>query len=213
MTPAAIKQTKGEETRALILDAAIHMASEAGFEALTIGTLAEKTGLSKSGLFAHFGSKQELQIAALDETGRRFTEAVYLPALKAPRGVRRMRALFEGWLDWTQRGNLPGGCPIEAATMEFDHQPGPMRDALVERWKLLERELCRTAQLAIDVGEFSADTDTHQVAFEFLGLTLAYFRTTFVLGRETARQRALTAFERMVAAASKPAEPVAAERR
>jgi AcrR family transcriptional regulator len=204
MNAAALKQTKGEETRALIIDEAIRMASEVGFEALTIGSLAERTGLSKSGLFAHFGSKTELQIAVLDEAGRRFTENVYLPALKAPRGVKRLRALFEGWLDWVQSGKLPGGCPIEAATQEYDHQPGPMREALVERWKILDRELARTARLAIETGEFAPDTDVHQVAFEFLGVILAYYRTEFVLGREPARKRATAAFERLVASCQSP---------
>src|SRR5881394_3980719 len=92
--------TKGEDTRAAILAAAVEQASAAGFESLTIGTLAEKTGLSKSGLFAHFGSKQDLQLAALDEAARQFTEQVFMPALKAPRGVKRLRALLEGWITW-----------------------------------------------------------------------------------------------------------------
>src|SRR3981081_1470048 len=98
------KQTsKGEETRSQILAAAVEHASRSGFESLTIGTLAEKTGMSKSGLFAHFGSKLELQIAALDECGRQFTEAVFMPALKVPRGVKRLKALFEKWITWPPR--------------------------------------------------------------------------------------------------------------
>ena len=95
MTAAERTTTKGEETRAQILAAAVRQASEAGFESLTIGSLAETTGLSKSGLFAHFGSKLELQMAALDEAARHFTENVFLPALKAPRGLRRLRALMD----------------------------------------------------------------------------------------------------------------------
>src|SRR5260221_697096 len=100
---AAIRPTKGEETRAQILAAAVDQASFGGFESLTIGTLAEKTGMSKSGLFAHFGSKLDLQIAALDESARQFTAAVFMPALKAPRGVRRLRALIDHWITWPQR--------------------------------------------------------------------------------------------------------------
>src|SRR5258705_7137730 len=143
MSPnVALKQsTKGEETRAQILAAAVGQASTSGFESLTIGTLAEKTGMSKSGLFAHFGSKLDLQIAALDECGRQFTEAVFMPALKAPRGVKRLKALFENWITWPQRARLPGGCPIDAASREYDHQPGPMRDAVIERQQLLDREV------------------------------------------------------------------------
>ena len=209
MNATALKLTKGEETRALILEAAINMASETGFEALTIGSLAERTGLSKSGLFAHFGSKLELQLATLDEAGRRFTENVFLPALKAPRGVKRLRALFVGWLDWTERSSLPGGCPIEAATQEYDHRPGPMREALIDRWKVLERELCKMAQLCIDAGDFAPTTDVHQVAFDFLSVILAYYRAELVLGRDAALRHATVAFERLVDDASKPVQPAA----
>src|SRR6187455_2797623 len=106
MTPVATTArtaTKGEETRAAILGAAVEQASACGFESLTIGTLAEKTGMSKSGLFAHFGSKHDLQLAALDEAARQFTEAVFMPALKAPRGLKRFRALIENWINWPHR--------------------------------------------------------------------------------------------------------------
>src|ERR1700733_14649375 len=98
--------TKGEATRAQILAAAVEQASVMGFESLTIGSLAQRTGLSKSGLFAPFGSKLELQLAALDEAARQYGEAVFLPALKAPRGVRRLRAIFGNWAGWRE-----GGCP------------------------------------------------------------------------------------------------------
>jgi len=199
MTPTAVaKQTKGEETRAQILAAAVEQASQGGFESLTIGTLAEKTGMSKSGLFAHFGSKTELQIAAPDESARQFTETVFLPALKAPRGVKRLRALFENWLVWTQRKNLPGGCPIDAASREYDHRPGPMRDAVIERQRLVSRELAKTVQLAIDTGELKASTDPQQVVFEFFAIVLAYFRVEFVFDKEQAMKRARVAFDRML---------------
>src|SRR3954466_9218304 len=155
MSPAtAAKQTtKGEETRSQILLAAVEHASRSGFQSLTIGTLAEKTGMSKSGLFAHFGSKQDLQLAALDEAARRFTEEVFMPALKAPRGVKRLKALLEGWITWPQRANLPGGCPVDAATREYMHTPGALRDATIERQKQLDRELAKAVQLAIDAGD------------------------------------------------------------
>src|SRR4051812_48675018 len=143
MSPSALRSTKGEETRAQILAAAVEQASATGFESLTIGALAERTGMSKSGLFAHFGSRLDLQIAALDEAARRFTEQVFLPALKAPRGVKRLKALFENWITWPQRARLPGGCPIDAAGREYDHQPGAMRDAVCERQRLLDRELTK----------------------------------------------------------------------
>jgi AcrR family transcriptional regulator len=190
--------TKGEETRSQILTAAVIQASACGFESLTIGSLAERTGLSKSGLFAHFGSKLDLQIAALDEAARQFTEAVFMPAMKAPRGVRRLRALFENWIGWPQRANLPGGCPIDAATREYHHQPGPMRDAVMDRQKLLDREMTKAVQLAIDAGELAPDTDPGQVAFDFLGIVLVFYRAELMLGFEESRRRARVAFDNLL---------------
>ena len=190
--------TKGEDTRSAILSAAVVQASAGGFESLTIGTLAEKTGMSKSGLFAHFGSKIELQIAALDEAARQFTEAVFLPAMQAPRGLRRLRALFDAWISWPQRASLPGGCPIDAAGREYQHQPGPMRDAVLDRQKLLDRELAKTVQMAIETGELAKDTDPRQVAFDMLGIIFAFYRTELVLGAAEASQRARAGFERLL---------------
>lgn len=201
MSPAAPSSrtaTKGEETRSAILAAAVEQASACGFESLTIGTLAEKTGMSKSGLFAHFGSKLDLQVAALDEAARQFTEAVFLPAMKAPRGLKRFQALFENWIGWPRRAHLPGGCPIDAASREYNHQPGLMRDAVIERQKLLDRELAKTVQLAIDSGELKADTDPRQVAFDMLGIVLVSYRAELLLGPVEARQRARVAFDNLI---------------
>jgi AcrR family transcriptional regulator len=198
MSPAIAKATKGEETRSQILAAAVEQASACGFESLTIGTLAEKLGMSKSGLFAHFGSKIELQMAALDEAARQYTEIVYLPAMKAPRGLKRLRALFENWINWPQRAKLPGGCPIDAATREYHHQPGPMRDAIFERQKQLDRELRKTMQMAIDNGELRADADAGQLAYELIGIVLGFFRSQIVLGEDESRQRARVSFERLI---------------
>lgn len=205
MTPAAVPAKsraahpgKGEVTRAQILAAAVEQASAAGFESLTIGTLAERTGLSKSGLFAHFGSKVELQKAALDEAARQFTEQVFLPALKAPRGVKRLRALFENWIAWTRRANLPGGCPIDAASREYQHQPGPMRDSILERQRHLDRELRKAVQLAIDSGELAPRTEPAQLVFELVGAISAFHRAELVSGHEEAVRRARASFERLV---------------
>lgn len=203
-----LRATKGEETRSQILAAAVEQASSAGFESLTIGTLAERTGLSKSGLFAHFGSKLELQMAALDEAARQFTESVFMPALKAPRGVKRLRALFENWITWPVRAKLPGGCPIDAATREYNHQPGPMRDAALERQRQLDREMTRAVQMAIDTGEFAPDIDPAQVAFSMLGIILVFYRAETSLGPDEAARRARVAFERLLEQnAAKPAAP------
>jgi AcrR family transcriptional regulator len=204
--------TKGEETRAQILEAAVQMASEGGFEALTIGSLAEKTGLSKSGLFAHFGSKLDLQIATLDEAARRFTEAVFQPALKVPRGLKRLGALFEGWVDWPGRASLKG-CPLNSASEEYNHQPGPMRDAVMERQRLLERELAKAARMAVDAGELDTSADTSQIAFEMVGIVLSYYRCEQLMGHDVARQRALTAYSRLIDSARPHAAAHAAARR
>jgi AcrR family transcriptional regulator len=195
---APVKATKGEETRAQILEAAVQQASQGGFESLTIGTLAEKTGMSKSGLFAHFGSKTELQLAALDEAARRFTEIVFLPALKQPRGVKRLRALFDNWLLWTQRTNLPGGCPIDSASREYDHRPGPMREAVIERQQLVARELAKAVQMAIDTGELKKSTDPFQVVFEFFSIVLGFYRAQFITGDAQAMKHAQAAFDRLI---------------
>lgn len=201
MSPiTAIKPTtKGEVTRAQILAAAVEQASASGFESLTIGSLAEKTGLSKSGLFAHFGSKQELQLAALDEAGRQFTEVVFLPAMKVPRGLKRLRALFENWITWPERASLPGGCPIDSASREYHHQPGAMRDGVIDRQKQLDRELAKAVQMAIDNGEFTPDTDPRQFAFDMLGIVLVFYRTALLLGTPESSRRARIAFDRLVA--------------
>jgi AcrR family transcriptional regulator len=198
MAPQLLRQTKGETTRALILEAAVQQASEGGFESITIGTLAERTKLSKSGLFAHFGSRQELQIAAMDEAGRRFTEAVFLPALKAPRGLKRMRALFEGWVRWPEMARLSGSCPLYAAAAEYDDKPGSMRDAVVERQALLARELAKTVHMAIETGELDAHADPEQIAFEMIGIVLAMRQSQGLMGDGKAASRAAAAFNRLV---------------
>ena len=197
-TNTAFKPTKGDETRSQILAAAVQQASKTGFESLTIGTLAEKTGMSKSGLFAHFGSKQELQLAALDEAARQFTEQVFMPALEAPRGLKRLKALLENWITWPQRANLPGGCPVDAASREYLHQPGPMRDAALDRQKQLDRELTKAVQMAIDTGELAANTDPRQFAFEMVAIVLASTRVMLIRGADESTNLARIAFDRLV---------------
>ncbi|MDH5263898.1 MAG: TetR/AcrR family transcriptional regulator [Betaproteobacteria bacterium] len=197
MSPQALKASKGEETRAQILDAAVQQASKGGFESITIGSLAERTGLSKSGLFAHFGSRTDLQIAALDEAARRFTQAVFLPAMKLPRGLPRLRAIFQGWIDWPEHGRLRG-CPMQGASAEFDDLPGPMRDAVVERQLQLAGELAKAVTMAAESGELCADTDAKQFVFEMTGIVLACYSTQRLLGDARSSSRALVAFERLV---------------
>ena len=165
--------SKGEETRAAILDDALAIASEVGFTGLTIGQLAEHTGMSKSGLFAHFRSKEALQLETLEWARDRFTDIVIRPTLAAPRGVQRVRALFDRWLDW-ETDSLTGGCIFVTATIEFDDQPGPMRDAVVRNQQDWMEFVATVAATAVSEGDFRADLDTEQLAFTLQGLMLGY---------------------------------------
>ena len=196
MPALPIKLSKGEETRAVILEAAVQHAGVHGFDALTIGVLAEQTGLSKSGLFAHFGSKEELQIATLDEAVRRYNEVAFIPALKAPRGLRRLSVVFDNWLQWIERSGLKA-CPMIAANTEFDDRPGPMRDAVVQHMQRLNYEIMRSVQMAIDTGEFTTDTDPEQFAFELFGIISSCYRSRNLFDDAKANMRARRAFDRL----------------
>jgi AcrR family transcriptional regulator len=193
--------SRGEDTRAAILDAALAQASESGFESLTIGSLAERAGLSKSGLFAHFGSREELQVAAIEAAAARFTQTVFIPALKAPRGLPRLRALFEQWLAWTTHCGLAHGCPMQAAAVEFDDQPGPIRDAVIEHFAGLERSLVRAVELAVGQGHLRSDLDCGQFVFEMMGVILAYYLNARLFEPHRAELRARAAFDRLVSLA------------
>jgi AcrR family transcriptional regulator len=194
------RATKGEETRAAILKAALRHASVAGYDALTIGVLAEQTGMSKSGLFAHFGSKEELQIATLDEAVRRFNESAFMPALSAPRGLKRLIALFDNWLAWTARAEL-AACPMMVASTEFDDQEGAMRDAVVEHMQRLHQAMVKSVEMAMQTGEFDSDTDAEQFAFELFGIISTCYRSRSLFRDKDANVRAKRAFDRLISSA------------
>lgn len=204
--PLPTRATKGEETRAAILKAALCHASAAGFEAITIGTLAEKTGMSKSGLFAHFGSKEELQIATLDEAIRRFNEVTTYPALAEPRGLQRLNAMCDNWLLWTARCDL-SGCPMMTAITEFDDKPGAVRDALLAHMQRMQASLVKSVQMTIDTGEFAADCDPEQMAFEFFGILASCYRSRNLFHDKLANVRARKAFDRLFASALAKSAP------
>lgn len=191
--------TKGEETRAAILDASIGIASKLGLEGLTIGSLAEATGMSKSGLFAHFGSREDLQLAVLDHAARHFSRMVVEPALKSRRGLPRLRSMFAHWVDWTIASGLPGGCILMSAAYEYDDRPGPVRDAVVRQQRLGIGVLEKAVQLAVESGELRADTDPAQVAFEMFGLVMVNHHHRRLLGDREAYRRSLEGFEALVA--------------
>ena len=201
------KPTKGEQTRTAILDEALRIARRLGLEGLTIGTLADATGLSKSGLFAHFGSREDLQLAVLDHGARQYGEMVLMPALKIDRGLPRLRALFERWLDWTLQTATPGGCIMISTAHEYDDRPGPIRDAAVEMQRRGIGVSERAVRLAVEEGHLKGDTDPEQIAFEMLGIVLASHNHGRLLGDKTARKRALAAFDALIARHAAPAQP------
>jgi len=190
--------TKGERTRAAILDAALRIVSRAGLDGLTIGTLADATGMSKSGLFAHFGSREELLLAVLAHGQAEFTEVVFQPALAKPRGLPRLKAMFTNWLDWTESAELPGGCPMIGGATEFDDKPGPVRDMLAGGQRTWIDTLKRTVRQAVEEGQLPAATDPEQIAFEMFGIALVVHHHRRLLGYPKARARALAALDKLL---------------
>ena len=192
-------QRKGARTREAILNDALQLASQVGLEGLSIGALADRTGLSKSGLFAHFGSKEELQRATLGRAESLFLERVITPAMNTPRGVERLRALLDHWLAWVEGSkDLPGGCLLLSAATEYDDRPGPIRDQLAEGQRALRGAIAKAVRAAIDAGELPADLDPWQFTFEIYGIVLAAYHERRLLEDRRAPERARRAFDRLV---------------
>lgn len=208
--PAGRPLPKGRQTRAAILDSALNLASQMGLEGLSIGALAEVAGMSKSGVFAHFGSREELQIAVIREYHRRFEEEVFFPAMREPRGAPRLRALFERWLRRVSI-EMDSGCIYISGAVEFDDRPGPVRDALVTMVRAWQQALERAIRIAIDEGHLKPDTDAQQLLFETHGLILALHHDARLMRTPDAPQRARAAFERVInhylADGAKPRRP------
>jgi AcrR family transcriptional regulator len=180
---------KGEATRARVLDDAIRLASVEGIAGLTIGRLAERAGMSKAGLFAHFKSKEEVEVAVLEEAVTRFTDDVFMPALSHPRGEPRLRALIDRWFAWSNDDDrMPGGCLIFQASVELDDQPGRARDVVEEAMSRLLAMLERAAELAIETGHFRRETDAKLVAVRVFGTMLATHQMTRMLRDPEAEQ-------------------------
>ena len=155
--------------------------------------------MSKSGLFAHFGSREGLQLAVLEHAAQRYGERVLMPALKIERGLPRLRAMFERWLDWAIASGLPGGCIMIAAAAEYDDRPGPIRDAVIANQHRGNALTQKAVRLAIEEGHLRGDTDPEQISFELLGIVLAAHNHRRLLGDREARKRALLAFEQLIA--------------
>jgi AcrR family transcriptional regulator len=179
MTTAPTLAPKGERTRQSILDRAVDLASLHGLQGLTIGGLAEELGMSKSGLFAHFGSKEELQIATIEAAAQRYIAEIFSQALLEPRGYPRLMAICNSWLSYIRRGVFPGGCFFAAASFEFDSRPGPVRDRVRELMDDWMRALERAIRMAKDEGHLQHDVDPAQLAFElnsmFFGANFSFY--------------------------------------
>ncbi len=192
---------KGVRTREAILRHALALATRIGLEGLTIGRLAEDLRISKSGLFAHFGSKEALQIQTLRLAGTCMVDEVVRPALAAPRGEPRLRALFDRWLAWEQAPDRPGGCPFVAASFELDDRPGPVRDFVVQNLRDWLDTVAGAARIAVQEGHFRANLDCEQFAHDWNAIGLGFVHASRLMHDPKARARAETAFEALVRAA------------
>jgi len=194
---------KGERTRTLILTEAVALASRVGLEGLSIGALASRLDISKSGLFAHFGSKEDLQLLTLKQAQSLFQERVFSSASGQAPGLPRLRTLFSNWLGWIERNDgLPGGCIILSASAEYDDRPGAVRELLVAGQRELRGAIAKAIRLAIDEGHLAPETDPWQLSFELFGIVLATHHDYRLLGDMRSVARARDAIERLIEARS-----------
>ena len=195
---------KGQQTRAAILDAALGLAAHMGLEGLSIGALAEVTRMSKSGVFAHFGSREELQISVIREYHAKFEEEVFAPAILEPRGLPRLAAMFERWVRRVSV-EIDSGCIYISGAVEFDDRPGPVRDALASMVRSWHGALERAIRIAIEEGHLARDADPTQMLFEIHGLILALHHDARFLRIPGALDRARAGFARVVHQVATPA--------
>jgi AcrR family transcriptional regulator len=203
-----IEKTKGQRTREAILDEAARLATVVGLEGLSIGELARATGMSKSGLYAHFGSKLDLQLATIESARQTFVVEVLRPALQAPKGIERLLAACEAFISHVERRVFPGGCFFSAAAVDVGSRPGPVHDAILAQrldWLVI---LERLAAEATELGELEPDADPAQLAFELQALLVAA-NTSFILqGERVVFERALVAIRERL----RTAQPAAIRR-
>jgi AcrR family transcriptional regulator len=195
--PARAPQ-KGQQTKAVIIDAALGLAAQIGLEGLSIGAIAEVTQMSKSGVFAHFGSREELQLSVVREYHQRFEQEVFYPALQGPRGLPRLRAMFANWMKRTS-AEIDSGCIYISGAVEFDDRVGPVRDALLESVNIWLAAMTRAIVLSRDEGHLRADADEKQIAFEIHALILALHYEARFLRMPGSIERARLGFENIVA--------------
>ena len=203
---------KGQQTKAAIVDAALGLASQIGLEGLSIGALAEITGMSKSGVFAHFGSREELQISVIREYHDRFERDVFYPAMQAPRGVPRLQAMFDNWMVQTSN-EIDSGCIYISGAVEFDDRTGPVRDALASSVTSWQAAVRRAVEQVQEEGQMTREVDPMQVAFEIHGLILALHYEARFLKVPGAVERARQGFARILERYRHPAPAPAPQRK
>jgi AcrR family transcriptional regulator len=192
-----VKLAKGVRTRTAILEQAIQLASVVGLDGLSLGDLAARMHLSKSGLYAHFGSKDALQLAILREGTDRFRDIVVADALRRPTGADTIRAVFDGWLRWAH-DRLAGGCLFVTASVEFDDRPGPVRDALVDLYGQFLGIVSAAARRAAAAGQFRRDLDLAQFTHDFNAILLGFNHADRLFHDPDAERHARHALERLL---------------
>jgi AcrR family transcriptional regulator len=188
----------GNETRERILQEGLDLLSQSGLAGVTLGVLAEQVGMSKSGLFAHFRSKDEVQIGWLQQMAQVSMAHVVQPAMRAAEGLPRLEALVHNWLGWTTRAGLRGGCPVAAAMFELDDAEGAVRNqvlAMEKEWRGLLKQL---VEQAIDHGHLRRDLDIDQFVWELCGIYLSHHASRRFIRDRKADGRADTAFQALL---------------
>jgi AcrR family transcriptional regulator len=188
---------KGELTRAAILDMALDLASREGLEGLTIGLLADKMNMSKSGVFAHFGSREDLQLEVLKLYHARFEQEVFFPSVQEARGIARLKAMYARWIKRVSV-EIASGCIYISGAVEYDDRPGPIREELVSMVQAWQSALVRCVQQAIEIGDLKSDTDADQLVYEMYGLILALHHDARFLRMPGSIERARAGFDRLI---------------
>lgn len=201
----ALLDDKGAKTKAVILDTALKIASLAGIEGLTIGELAKAVGMSKSGLFAHFQGKDNLQLSVLQKATEQFVDAVMRPAFREPRGEARLKALFNNWLDHLDdQSKLPGGSVLISASIELDDRPGILRDFVKKAQNDLIRNIERAAKISVQEGDFRADLDVELFAWTMYSFVLGYHHFTRMLQDPKAQSHVKRSFKTLLSVSRAP---------
>lgn len=193
---------KSVETKTLILDTALGLARKIGFESISIGELAKRVGMSKSGLFAHFKSKETLHVMIMDHAAFNFIKHAVKPALNQPRGLARLRTMVNNWNKWSFQDN-EGACPLITAAIEFDDRPGKVKETVHKHLTDLHNTLATACQMAIDEGELKTDADTDQMAQEIFSFIMAYHLYKKTLNDPKAKERFETSLETLIQRNSK----------